>query len=204
MLEEAGGDRLEALFVLALSTGMREGEVLGLRWSDVDLDAGILTVAQTIQRIDGRLQAVAPKTERSRRVLAIPAFAVAALQEHHDRQEFEKKASGEELWEGQTHGLVFCTEIGTPIAKENLRRRHWLPLLRRAELPPMPFHNLRHSAASLLHAQGADLRLIMEVLGHSQIATTAQTYTHIFAQAKGDAAERMNAAFVRARIVGEP
>ena len=158
----------------------------------MDLEGGTLTVAQSMQRIDGKLQAVAPKTEKSRRVLALPGFAIAALVEHQDRQAFERKAAGE-LWED--HGLVFTTERGTPIAKENIRRRHWLPLLNRAELrPDLRFHDLRHSCASLLHAQGADIRLIMEVLGHSQVSTTADIYTHVFSKAKADAAERMNAA----------
>ena len=97
------------------------------------------------------------------------------------------------MWEDP--GLVFCTVTGTPLSKENVRRRHRLPLLTRAELPPMRFHDLRHSCASLLHAQGADLQLISEVLGHSTISTTSDVYVHLFDKAKHEAAQRMGAAF---------
>lgn len=192
-LEAARGDRLEALFVLALATGLRQGECLGARWTDIDLDAGVLAVTQSVQRIGGKLQVNGLKTQKSRRTLRLPSFAVAALRDHQDRQAFEAKAAGD-LWED--HGLVFCSLNGTPLAKENIRRRHWLPILKRAELPAaeVHFHTLRHSAASLMHAHGADLRLIQEVLGHSLLSTTADVYTHVFDQAKVDAASWMDAA----------
>lgn len=194
LLAAARGSRLEALIVLAATTGMRQGELLGLRWVDVDLEGGTLRVNQTVQRIGGRVQAVPPKTTRSRRTLALPALACEALREHRDRQEFERRRA-ERLgcWEGESWGLVFCTEVGTPLAKETLRR-HWRALLARAGLAPMPFHGLRHTAASLLHATGSDLRMVQEVLGHSQISTTAETYTHVFARVQREAAQRMDAA----------
>lgn len=197
-LEAARGDRLEALYTTALSLGLRQGECLGLHWQDVDFDAGRLEVRTTLQRIGGKLQLVEPKTERSRRRLSLPAFAVAALREHRVRQLQERLQAGS-LWVDS--GLVFTTHFGGPIAKENLRRP-WARLLRDAKLPPIRFHDLRHSAASLLHAQGADARLIMGVLGHSQISTTMNVYAHIFEEAKQEAAVRMDAALGKTEAVG--
>lgn len=208
LLEAAQGDRLEALFNVALALGLREGECFGLRWSAVVLDPPegappMLSVIKSVQRISGQLQLVDLKTEKSRRLLVLPPFAVEALRAHRDRQAAERKKA-DELGKWEDYGLVFCTEWGTPLAKENVRRRHWLPLLKRAGLPPMRFHDLRHSCASLLHAQGADLRLIMEVLGHSQVSTTANVYTHVLAQAKEGAARWMEAALVPGGDAAQP
>jgi integrase len=195
-LAAARSDRLEALFTIALAVGLRQGECLGLAWSDLNLETATLTIRQTVQRIGGKLQFVEPKTAKSRRVLALPAFVVAALREHRTRQLEERLQAGPG-W--QDYNLVFCTEIGTPLAKENIRRRHWLQLLKRADLPAdrIHFHTLRHSCASLLHAQGADLRLISELLGHSTISTTSDVYLHLFAEAKRGAADRMDTAFAQ-------
>jgi integrase len=168
-LDVVHNDRLEALYTVALAVGLRQGEALGLRWSDVYLEIGTLTIRTTLQRIGGRLQLVEPKTSRSARTVYLPAFAVTALKEHRRRQLEERLQAGP-LWE--EHGLVFTTLAGRPLAKENLRR-DWARIVRRAGLPMgFRFHGLRHSCASLLHSQGADARTIMETLGHTQISTT--------------------------------
>lgn len=189
LLAAARGDRLEALYVVALGLGLRQGEVLGLRWEDVDLERGTLSVRRQLQRTGGTLQLVPLKTERSRRTLPLPAFVLEALRRHRARQLEERLALGA-AW--QEHGLVFATERGTPLEPRNVLRRYHT-LLARAGLPRKRFHDLRHSAASLLLLQGVDLRVVMETLGHSQISLTANTYAHVAQALKREAAERMDA-----------
>jgi integrase len=186
-LKAIKGDRLEALFSVALSLGLRQGEALGLRWQDVDFDAGTLRVSFAIQRIEGRLQMVEPKTERSRRVLPLPKTVVSALRAHRSRQLEEKLALGPE-W--QETGLVFTSSIGTPLEPRNVVRK-FHALLKDAGLPRSRFHDLRHSCASLLLAQGVPARTVMEILGHSQISLTMNTYAHVMPAMKQDAMDLM-------------
>lgn len=188
LLDTVKGDRLEALYSVALSLGLRQGEALGLRWADVDLDAGRLTVRFALQRVDGALQLVEPKTSRSRRTVSIPASVVAALRAHGDRQTFERAFAGDRWVEG---GLVFTTPKGTPLDARNVVR-HFKATLTRAGLPDMRWHDLRHTCASLLLAQGVGPRTIMEILGHSQIALTMNTYSHVMPEMGREAAGLMD------------
>jgi len=183
------GHRLEGLFKLTLALGLRLGEVAGLRWSDVDFEAGTLSVSAQLQRVEGKLRHVDLKTTRSRRTLPLPAFVVESLRKHKSRQA-EEKLWNIDRWQEQ--GLVFTSTIGTPVDLRNVRRS-LAEVLKKADLPPMRFHDLRHSAASLMLAAGADLRLIMETLGHSQIAVTADLYTHVAPQLQRGIADRMDA-----------
>jgi integrase len=169
------GDRLEAVFVLALSTGLRRGELLGLRWADVDLDGGALFVRRAVQRIDGALRFVAPKTHRSTRPVPLPALAVQALRAHRSRQARERLAAGES-W--QDLDLVFATTIGTPMEPRNVNRRFGR-LRSAAGLDWLRLHDLRHAFATFLLDQGEELRTVMELLGHSTIRLTADTYGHV-------------------------
>lgn len=182
------GDRLEALYSVALTMGLRQGEALGLRWRDVDLGLGYLRVSKQLQRIDGKAQFVEPKTTRSRRTLAMPASIVKALKEHHGRQQTEKAEAGENWTE---NGLVFATPLGKPIDPTGVSKqfhRH----LARAGLPQRRFHDLRHSCATLLLVQGVSPRVVMDVLGHSQIALTMNTYSHVIPELRRRAADRMD------------
>lgn len=188
-LDIVQGDRLYALYVVALGLGLRKGEVLGLRWQDVDLERGALTVSSSLQRIDGQPHLVAPKTERSRRTLELPAVVLQALREHRHRQREERIRFADE-W--QESGLVFTTHIGTALEGRNVTR-HFHAALARAGLPRFRFYDMRHSAASFLLAQGVDLKVIMGVLGHSQISLTANLYAHILPSLKKDIAARMDA-----------
>lgn len=165
------GHRLEALFTVALALGRRQGEVLGLRWEDVDLERGTLSVRYQLQRVAGGLVVVAPKSERSRRTIELPRPVVEALRRHRLRQLEERLRAGE-AW--RDSGLVFTSTIGMPLEPRNLIREYHA-LLDRAGLPRRPFHHLRHTAALLL-AQGSDIRVVQQVLGHSQIALTADLY----------------------------
>lgn len=193
ILDAIRGNRFEALYSVALAVGLRRGEALGLRWDDVDLDAGTLKVRTALQRIDGKLQLVEPKTSRSRRTIALPDMAVAALRSHRARQLQERLLAGSR-W--QDTGMVFTTSIGTYMEPRNLTR-HFNRTVKNAGLPPKRFHDLRHTCASLLLAQGVHARVVMEILGHSQIGLTMDTYSHVAPSLQRDAAGRMNDALTR-------
>jgi len=171
-LAAAAADRLEALYVLAVTTGMRRGELLALRWKDVHLDRGRLSVTGTQQR-EGGLAIAEAKTARSRRSVALPAIAVAALRRHKALQAEERLAAGPD-WEER--GLVFSTAVGSLIEPGNLLRRSFFPLLEKAGVPHVRFHDLRHTAATLMLSEGVHPKVASEVLGHS---TVSVSYTHL-------------------------
>jgi integrase len=176
LLAAARGERLEALYRVALMLGLRRGEVLGLRWVDVDLVARTLRVAQTVQRVGGKLAIGEPKTRRSRRTLPLPEALARSLTAHRGRQRADRERAGD-AWSGC--GLVFTTRFGTPLEPRNVVRAFKI-LLAHAGLPDIRFHDLRHSCASLLVAAGHHPRVVMETLGHSQIGITMDTYAHIY------------------------
>lgn len=159
------GDRLEALYSVALTMGLRQGEALGLRWSDVDLDIGSLRIEKQLQRIEGRLQLVELKTKLSRRALIMPSSIVASLREHRHRQ-LEERSAARDRW--VESGLVFTTPGGEALEGSTVTR-HFHDYLERAGLPQRRFHDLRHSCATLLLVQGVSPRVVMDVLGHSDI-----------------------------------
>jgi integrase len=191
LLDAARGTRHEALYRVALALGLRMGEILGLRWQDVDLEGGSLSVAVALQRRKGSRELVEPKTTRSKRTMPLPPVLVAALRAHRARQLAERLAAGP-AW--QDWGLVFPSTIGTPIEPRNLTR-HFKSLLQGAGLPDVRFHDLRHSCASLLVAQGVHPRMIMAYLGHSQIGLTMNTYAHVLPEAQREVAALMEALF---------
>jgi integrase len=176
LLAAAEGNRLTALYVLAVTTGMRQGELLGLGWEDVDLDAGTVRVRRTLTLARGGPRLTEPKTRRSRRQIRLTASAVDALDRNRERQEAEGAAKGDG-WNDQ--GLVFRTRRGTPIRRDNLHSKSWKPLLRRAGLPDVRFHDLRHTCATLLLTKGVHPKIVSEMLGHSSIAITLDTYSHV-------------------------
>lgn len=188
LLNVVEDDRLAALYSVALALGLRQGEALGLRWLDIDLDAGTLTVRNALQRIDGKLQLVEPKTSKSRRTVALPDVAVAAIRAHRVKQLQERLVAGSR-WHDM--GLVFTSTIGTPLDGRNVTR-HFQKLLRDAGLPRQRFHDLRHTCASLLLAQGVHPRVVMEILGHSQIQLTMNIYSHVIPQLQHEAAGKMD------------
>ena len=174
-LKAIQGDRFEALFTVALSLGLRRGEALGLKWSDIDFQARTLRISQALQRIDGKLRLSEPKTKSSRRVLELPDSLVNKLREHRTRQLEEKMLAGPKWQETE---LVFTSTIGTPVDPRNVKRR-LDSLLSNAGLPHFRVHDLRHFCASLLLAQGVPLKVVSDILGHSQLAVTADLYTHV-------------------------
>jgi integrase len=182
------GNRLEALYTVALTMGLRQGEALGLRWQDVDLDMGYIRIAKQLQRIDRKYQLTEPKTARSRRTLAVPPAIIGSLREHKTRQETERTAAGL-AW--HPTNLVFARPNGYPL-NGSVITHHFQKLLKRIGLAQRRFHDLRHSCATLLLAQGVSARVVMEVLGHSQISLTMNTYTHVLPELRREAAERMS------------
>jgi integrase len=187
LLTAARGDRLEALYAVALALGLRQGEALRLRWQDVDLEARQLHVRHALQRIDHLLQLVEPKTTRSRRTITMPATVVNALREHQRRQLKEQmRIDG---------GFVFAHPDGSPL-DGSVVTHQFQRLLKRGGLPRLRFHDLRHSCASLLLAQGVSARMVMETLGHSNISTTMDIYSHVMPSLRQEAADAMDRALV--------
>ena len=187
-LSAVHGDRLEALFSVALALGLRQGEALGLRWSAVDLENGELHVRTALQRIEGKLTVVPPKTKQSKRKITLPAVSVAVLRAHRIRQMEEQLLAGSQ-WED--HDLVFANTIGKPLKKANIGKR-LKDLLAKAGLPPMRFHDLRHCCASLLLAQNVHPKVVQEILGHTQIATTLDLYSHVLPHVRRETADLMD------------
>jgi integrase len=199
LLAAAEGHRLEALFLLALTTGLREGELLALTWATIDLDGASLEVRGNLQRIERQLIISAPKTDSSRRHVALTGLSVDALRRHKARQAEERLAMGP-LWED--HNLVFCRENGRPIDGTGMLRGDFYPLLARAGLPRVRFHDLRHSTATLLMSLGIDLKIISEILGHSSVRITGDVYTHVSLEMQRPAAQAMDTLLRRRQVNG--
>lgn len=190
LLDAARGERLEAAFVLLLSLGLRRGELLGLRWADIDFDNGVVTVAQALSRVGSRLVLGPPKTERSRRQVNLPREVASSLRAHRTRQAAEGLLLGD-AWHDT--GLVLTTEAGAPMDPSNFRRI-FDRVTTKAGLSGWRPHELRHSCASILLAQGVPLEVVSRFLGHSSIRITADVYGHILDPQSEQAAQAMSAA----------
>jgi integrase len=192
LLDVAKGRRLEALFVLAVTTGMREGELLALHWCDVDLSRGAVAVTGTLSRSRVGLEITDPKTARARRQILLTAQAVQALQRHRLVQARTRLAAGSRWVEND---LVFPTVEGRPMDTERLLRRHFAPLLRDAGLAHMRFHDLRHTAATQMLLRGVHPRVVADILGHSDPAITMRVYSHVVPAMHDQAARAMESLF---------
>lgn len=184
-------DRLGPMYATAILTGLRQSELFGLRWPNVDLDAGTLTVREQLRMVGGTPTWVEPKTKRSRRTVPLPVSLVAILRAHRERQLRERAEAGAR-W--KDHNLVFTTPLGTPLDPSNVRK-HFLARLGDAGLAPRRFHDLRHTTATLLAGRGVPQRTVMEILGHTQAATTANVYTHISTDTMREATDRLGDLF---------
>ncbi len=194
LLEVAQGRRLEALFVLAVTTGMREGELLALHWGDVDLSRGVVAVTGTLSRSRAGLEITDPKTLRARRQILLTAQAVQALQRHRLVQARTRLSVGARWAEND---LVFPTMEGRLMDRERLLRRHFAPLLRDSGLPHMRFHDLRHTAATQMLQRGVHPRVVADILGHSDPAITLRVYSHVVPAMHDQAARAMEGLFDR-------
>jgi integrase len=181
-LDQLRGDPLHAPILLAATTGMRRGEVLGLRWRDTDLDAGRVAVRQTlaaVRDVDGQvgrhlLVFGEPKTAKGRRTVPLPPQTVATLREHRRRQLAERLAVGPDY---SDQDLVFAEPDGTPIHPDKFRKRFEVRI-GRSGLTPIRFHDLRHTYATLALRAGVHPKVVAEFLGHANISITLDTYSH--------------------------
>jgi len=180
-LESVEDHRWYPIYVLAITTGMRQGEILGLHWEDVDLAKGNLAVRHTIQLLQGRIIEGEPKSAGSRRTIALPEYTVAVLLLHQEKT-------------GKDEGLLFTTSSGRPVSPRNLTR-HFHLALDKAGLPKIRFHDLRHTAATLLLKENVHPKIVQEMLGHSTIALTLDTYSHILPDIQQEAADKMDKIF---------
>ena len=190
LFEAAREDRLEALYLVAVTAGLRRGELQGLKWEDLDLEAGTLQVQRTLSEPKGGYVFEAPKSGKGRNV-RLTRKAMAALREHRKRQ-LEERMQKAGLWREQ--GLVFPSAVGTPLWGGNLNRA-FKTLLKRAGLPhSFRFHDLRHTCATLLLRQGVNPKFVQELLGHRDVSLTLNTYSHVLPDMGGVAASAMDEA----------
>ncbi len=192
LIEVARGHRLEAMIMVAVVTGMRRGELMALRWSDVDLTRGFIQVKRSVGRLGGYGHVEnEPKTKSSRRSIMLPDVIVNVLREHKVKQNEIRVVAGDK-WHEQ--GLVFPNILGGFLEGSNIFV--WLRALAKdADLPPMRFHDLRHSAATILLVKGVHPKVVQELLGHSKIATTMDVYSHVMPSMQRDAMDKMNDVF---------
>lgn len=186
-LDAAEDDRLYALYVLAITCGLRFGEVLGLRWNNIDLNAKTLTLTHQLSKHDGSFLPL--KTAKSKRTIRLSDMALKALKGHRLRQAEERLKVGE-LWHDLD--LVFCTEIGTPLNQSNVRNRSFYPILEKAGIRRIRFHDLRHTCATLLLSQGVHPRIVQEQLGHSRSGVTLDIYSHVTPPMMDEVASKMD------------
>lgn len=190
LIAQIEGERLEALYIVALATGLREGEVLGLRWSDVDFDREVLTIRTQVQRTREGLVIRELKTRNSHATVPLAAFAAEALDLHRTRQNVAHAAAGQ-LWRDM--GLVFPSSVGTPMEPRDLVR-DWHRQRDRLGVSSCTFHDRRHTCAAILHAWGVSPKNIQAVLRHSQLSITMDLYIHIFADAQQATTDAMDKA----------
>ena len=183
-------DRFEALYVLALHCGLREGELLGLKWDDIDPGgaAATLHVKRTLTQTRTGHIFEKPKNGKGRSIKCSQK-ATEALGRHRSRQNEERQAAGP-LW--QDNDLVFPTLTGTTKSGTNLLGRHFKPLLKRAKLPPIRLHDLRHTCATILLMAGKHPKYVQELLGHASINITLDTYSHVIEGMDGGLADAMD------------
>lgn len=191
-LAAAEGTRYHALYILALTTGMRRGELLGIQWSDVNIEKRTLAVSRSIVTLKGAPVVAEPKTAAGRRQIDLPETALRALRS----QQAALLAQGL-----RASPWVFPNEDGGPMSPRNLIRRSFLPLLDRivaadAGFPRIRFHDLRHTAATLMLALGVQPKVVQERLGHASIAVTMDTYSHVMPSMQREAADNIEAFFV--------
>jgi integrase len=192
LFEATNGQALHALWVLLATTGLREGEALGLRWSDVDMEKATLVVRRALQRHGSAgLVMVDPKTARSRRTIHLSRLAVETLGGHRARQREARLIAGV-VWRMDFGDLVFRSRNGGPLGSS------WLNVvfkreLAQAGLPRIRIHDLRHTAATLLLTRGVHPKVVQDMLGHSSVTLTLDTYSHVTPALHKEAADHMDA-----------
>ncbi|AAM25292.1 site-specific integrase [Thermoanaerobacter sp. CM-CNRG TB177] len=202
--EALKGHRLKALFLLAFGTGLRQGELLGLKWTDIDFEKKELRVQRMIKQVtiidekgNRKYKTIEqiPKTKNSIRTVPIPSSLIPMLKEHRNRQREEKLKAGSVYLNDVEKGYVFTTELGNTIDASNLLKTY-KKILNRAGVPYRKFHAIRHTYATKLFERGVPLKTVSELLGHSNISITANIYTHVIPKQKTNAVETLNDLFI--------
>jgi integrase len=192
LLQSAQGTMFEPFIALALTLGVRHGELLALRWQDIDFAQGVLSIHHTLTVAEDYHFVVGdPKTEAGERAIMLPQPVSEILVAYRTEQTRVRAKAGP-AW--QEHDLVFCTPQGKQLGPGDVRQRFYR-LLKRAGLPRIHIHDLRHSAATLMRSMGVDLKVIQEILGHSTLDMTANIYSHVLPSMQKEAVERMNHLF---------
>jgi integrase len=184
------GTRFQLPVLISLSTGMRRGEILGLRWSDIDTDLGVAHVRRTLQTAEGELLFVEPKTRRSRRAVELPAF----VRPHLERQRDERPSRKASCTSWVEHDLVIDRGDGRPVNPDTLSSG-WYRFCRKQGLPHVRFHDLRHAHATLMLLQGVHPKVVSERLGHASIGITLDTYSHVLPSMQSEAVRAFDELF---------
>ena len=190
LMEISKGTRLHFPIVLETGSGMRRGEILALRWKDVDLRAGTATVRQTLEETRSGIAFKQPKTQKGARLIPLPAFAIEALKRHRSEQAAHRLKVGDAY---QDHGLVFPRPDGRPWSPASFSVG-FIAFARRHGFESLTFHHLRHTHATQLLKQGVHPKVVSERLGHSTIGVTLDVYSHVLPSMQQDAAEKINVA----------
>jgi len=196
-------DRLHAAFEVELATGLRRGELLALRWQDVDLNKKVIHVRRTLKRVRAeggerrtKLVFEEPKTDKSRRTITLTETAVKALKLHRVRQAEEKLRVGEAY---QDNGLVFATPLGRPIDPDGFYK-HFSKILKKAGISHRSFHNCRHTVATVLLEEGVNPKVVQELLGHARVGITLDIYSHVDMKTMQQATDKLEEALQKARV----
>jgi integrase len=179
-LEVAAGSRYGPIWLLLALTGMRRGEALGLRWQDIDFENRTMNISQTYVSLNSKMSASSPKTRAGRRVITLEPVLIDALRDHRARQNERRLRLGE-VW--HDHDLVFASEVGTPIMARNLYRQYG-ELVKKAGVPHISIHGIRHTVATLAIGSGQDVRTLADLLGHSRTSITTDIYAHVMPHRK--------------------
>ncbi len=200
LLQAAEGTRMRVLLRIAVTTGLRQGEILGLKWSDLDWQTGRMQIQRQVQRRKGEgLVFCEPKSASGRRVVSLGEKTVDILREHREKQYKERLLAGDK-W--QENDLIFPTPIGTPQDCANVLKAY-KRCLEMAGLPDLRFHDLRHSAATLMLQQEINPKVVQERLGHSDISLTLNTYSHVLPSMQEEAAQKMDELFTLTEVSDE-
>jgi|SRR5579885_103664 integrase len=193
LLKVARGSGLETLLLMAVTTGMRRGELLALHWDDIDFENKVVYVQRTISRITGQgVKETEPKTRTSKRKIVVPDEVLVSLYTHRERQERDREKAGVK-W--RDRGLVFCSKQGDYMVEFWYTHVVFHKLLEKAGLPRIRFHDLRHSMATILLAANVHPKVVQERLGHSNMAITMDVYSHVLAPIQQEAARKLDEMF---------
>ncbi len=196
LLDVARGSRLDVLLLVALTTGMRRGELVALHWSDLDFETGILQVRRNVTYMDGvGYVEREPKTKAGRRKIGLTGVVLEALKEHREKQQQARMKAGEK-W--QERGLIFANIYGGYFDADHVGAM-FKKLLRKTDLPDVRFHDLRHSVATVLLAAKMDLKAVSELLGHSSVAITADIYQSVLSEQQREIVDKMDDLFKRSK-----